>query len=145
MKKKILALACLVASAFTAGADAVLTVNGSEVQKAVATLTFDGDNVTVTYADNSTSSHDMEAVSLSFSPSSSLETLRFSELKVTVGSQLEVAGVAEGCLLQVFDIRGRLAVQARSAGSECAMDISALEPGVYLLRAGNEIVKFVKR
>lgn len=147
MKKKFLAICCLLLSAggFTASANAVLTVNGQQVQKALTHLTFDGDNVIVHYADNSTSNHDMAAAAINFDTTTGLTELTFSELTVTVGNTLEISGVAEGCLLQIFDIRGRLAGQVRSESTQCSMDISSLESGVYLLRAGNEVVKFVKR
>ncbi|MDE6485264.1 MAG: T9SS type A sorting domain-containing protein [Duncaniella sp.] len=148
MKLKFLsvALLMLVSGATTALADVILTVNGQKVEKSVTRLTFDGDNVKVAYGDNSTSHHDMAEVAFSFSSSSGISAVSsFGAIAVSVGNQLEVAGVAPGCTLQVFDVRGRLVAQETAVADECTVDISHLEGGVYILKAGKEIVKFVKR
>ncbi|MDE7350568.1 MAG: T9SS type A sorting domain-containing protein [Muribaculaceae bacterium] len=148
MKLKLLSAALLLISSGTASvmADAVLTVNGQKVEKTVTRLTFEGDNVKVTFGDNSTSSHDMEDVSFSFVPSAGIETISsFGTLSVTVGDRLEISGTTNGCRLQVFDLQGRLSVQATAMGDTCEIDISHLEGGAYILKAGNDIVKFFKR
>lgn len=144
MKKKLLAIACLALSCGSAMADAVLTVNGQQVEKAVASLSFDGDDVVVTYGDNSSSRHDLGDAVLNFSDVTGIGELTFSKLTVTVGETVVVKGVASGTAIQVFDIRGRLVTAATSVGDECTLDLSGVQPDVYLLRAGNQIVKFVK-
>lgn len=134
------------ASSAPAFADAIMTVNGQKVEKAVTRLTFDGDKVKVAYGDNSASEHDMAEVAFSFSSSSGIDAVSsFGTLAVTVGNQLEVSGIAPGCTLQVFDIRGRLVAQETAVDAACIVEISHLEGGVYVLKAGKEIVKFVKR
>lgn len=136
----------LITGATSAMADAILTVNGQKVEKSVTRLTFDGDNVKVAYGDNTTSHHDMADVAFSFSSSSGIDAVSsFGSIAVSVGNQLEVSGVIPGCTLQVFDVRGRLVAQATAMSGECVMEISHLEGGVYILKAGKEIVKFVKR
>ncbi len=136
----------MAAGATPALADAVLTVNGQQVQKSVTRVTFDGDKVNVTYGDNSSSQHDMADVAFSFTSSSGIDAVSsFGTLAVTVGNQLAVSGVAPGCTLQVFDVRGRLVAQAQAVANECTVEVSHLEGGVYILKAGKEIVKFIKR
>ncbi|MCM1519786.1 MAG: T9SS type A sorting domain-containing protein [Lachnoclostridium sp.] len=144
MKKKLLAIACLALSCGSAMADAVLTVNGQQVEKAVASLSFDGDDVIISYGDNSSSRHDMGDAVLNFNDITGIGQLTFSKLSVTVGETIVVKGIAPGTTIQVFDIRGRLVTAATSADDECTLDLSGVQPDVYLLRAGNQIVKFVK-
>ncbi len=145
---KLLSAALLLFSSGTASvmADAVLTVNGQKVENTVARLSFEGDNVKVTFIDDSTLSHDMGDVSFSFVSSVGVETVSsFGSLTVTVGKQLEISGISEGCSLQVYDLHGRLSAKATASGESCVIDISNLEGGAYILKAGNEIVKFIKR
>lgn len=127
-------------------ADAVLTVNGVKVEKSAARLTFDVDNVIVTFGDDSTSRYDMEEISFTFLPSAGMESIKsFGTLTVSAGERLEISGISEGCALQVFDLQGKLSARATSSGGTCEIDISHLEAGAYILKAGNEIVKFIKR
>lgn len=148
MKKKISILASLViaGSSMAALANAVFTVNGQKVEKAVAHLTFDGDNVNLNYADQTSESHDLEALAIKFDDSlTAVGSLNFSKLSVTVGSTLEINGIEPGTQLSVYDVNGRMIASQVAADSYEVIDLSAAPAGVYILRAGNEIVKFVKR
>lgn len=148
MKLKLLSAVLLLVSSGTATvmADAVLTVNGLKVEKTVTRLTFEGDEVKVTFSDDSESSHDMADVSFSFVPSAGVgSVLSFSTLNISVGDRLEISGTYAGCRLQVFDLKGQLSAQAVASCNTCVIDISHLEGGAYILKAGNEIVKFIKR
>ncbi|MDE5829717.1 MAG: hypothetical protein K2H48_07010 [Duncaniella sp.] len=146
LKSLPLALLMMAAGTTTAMADAALTVNGQRVEKSVTNITFDGDNVKVYYADNTMTHHDMAEVAFSFASSSGIGAVSaFGSLAVKVDNQLEVSGVAPGCRLQVFDVRGRAVAGATAEATDCTVEISHLEGGVYILKAGNEIVKFVKR
>lgn len=63
------------------------------------------------------------------------------------GQSLEIRGLAPGLLPQVSDLQGRLFVlpeiPAATAGGR-GLDVSVLPPGLYLMRAGNRVLKFVK-
>lgn len=145
---KLLSAALLLISSGTASvmADVVLTVNGHKVENTVTRLSFEGDNVNVTFIDDSTLSHDMSEVSFSFVSSVGIESVSsFGNLNVTVGKQLEISGISNGCPLQVYDLHGRLSAKATASGETCVIDISHLEGGTYILKAGTEIVKFIKR
>lgn len=147
MKKKLTLLASLLiaASSVTAFAAAVFTVNGQKVEKAVVHLTFEGDKVLLNYEDNSSTSHEFEHLAIKFDGSSAIANVNFSQLSVTVGTSLEVNGVEPGTELRVYDVNGRLVAQQVATDSNAVVDLSANPSGVYILSAGTEIVKFVKR
>lgn len=70
MKRKTLLFSFLaVLSGGTAFADTsqVVTVNGSVVDKNVISLTFSGDNVTMTFDDESSQTEDMSLINIAFS------------------------------------------------------------------------------
>lgn len=144
MKIKTLALAVAMCTTALAGAH-TLTIDGTTVDKTVATITFDGDKAILTFGDNSSESHDLESVKLDFTSTSSLTDLNIGTLSVSVGQSIVVSGVAEGTMMLVYDMQG-VQVKAQKADStECNVSLEGLAPGVYIFRAGNEIVKFVKR
>lgn len=147
MKIKHIAVALLMlATTLTVVADAVMTVNGNPVEKTPVSLVPVGDQVSVEFDDNTVVLFPMEQVAFSFSVETGLNSvMSFGKLSVTVGNSLEVTGTAPGCILQVFDVKGRLVAQAKAETDACTVNISALAPDVYILRAGKEIVKFVKR
>ena len=74
MKKKVLLCSFLIAlSGMTASADTTqtVTIDGTEVNNTVSSLAFDGNYVTITYADATTETVDMESLVISFTYSSS--------------------------------------------------------------------------
>ena len=145
MKTPFFVLGCLLAGCLYAAGAHTLTIDGARVDKTVATITFDGDKALLTFGDNSSEAHDLEAVKLDFSSTSSLSDLRVGTLSVTVGSSITVSGVAEGTSMLIYDMHG-LQVKALTADApECVVSLEGLAPGAYIFRAGNEIVKFVKR
>ncbi|MDE6377962.1 MAG: T9SS type A sorting domain-containing protein, partial [Duncaniella sp.] len=144
MKIKLLTLAAAMCVTALAGAH-TLTIDGAAVNKTVATITFDGDKAILTFGDASSSTHDLESVKLDFRSTSSLTDLSVGTLSVTVGSSIVVSGVAEGTLMQVYDMRGVLLKAQSADASECTVSLEGLDAGVYIFRAGNEVVKFVKR
>lgn len=149
MKKKFLALICLLMAggAATISATAILTVNGNVVEKVPTHITFEGDNVTVHYGDNTTSTHDMGDVSFTFDTATGLTDLNtFTFNGAILGGALEVSGLKGGTSVNVYSIAGHLAAAgAADTDGNASLDVSNLEAGVYVLQAGNNIVKFVKR
>ena len=111
-------------------ADAVqtLTINGQKVEKVVSQLTFSGDNV-VLHFDGSEESYPMNEVQIDF----------------TVTNGLNIAGLADGTPVAVYDISGKKVAGVRAAGKVTQLSVDGLNGGVYILKAGNQIVKFVKR
>ena len=144
METKLLALAMMMSATAMAGAHK-LSIDGIPVDKTVATITFEGDKAILTFGDNTSSTHDLESVKLDFNSTSSLTDLRIGTLSVTVGSSIFVSGVDEGTLMLVYDMRGVQVKSQRADGSECEVSLEGLDAGVYIFRAGNEVVKFVKR
>lgn len=116
-----------------------LTINGETVEKAVVCITFDGDNVVLHFDDASEQSADMNTVTLKIDISGT----GISVLKGEVADRLSVEGLPEGTPVTIYDASGRLVLSARTPLLSSLN--SKLPRGVYVMKAGNQIVKFVKR
>ena len=79
--RKTFTLLFLVLSVLMAKADAeqTVTIDGTVVKKTVTRITFDGDNVRMTFADNSQQTVDMEAVNIRFTYTSGVQDIQINE------------------------------------------------------------------
>jgi len=118
-----------------------LIINGETVTKTVAKMTFDGDNVVLHFADASQQSADMGTVSLSFQESSSIPGINVGNLRGVVDNLLTIKELKEGTEVMIYDAAGKRVMRSTVS----SISVSQLKSGIYLLKAGNQIVKFVKR
>ena len=119
-----------------------LIINGETVEKIVTKITFEGDLVVLTFADTSVSSEDMGNVILRFSYlATSIKDINAFQLKQAVDGSLNIKGLAEGTQVQIFDASGK----QMTATNDATINVSSLKPGMYILKAGSQIVKFVKK
>ena len=147
MKRKIVASALMLLSLCgRANADTVqsLTINGEHVEKIVSQFTFSGDNVVVHFGDTE-ESYPMDAVVLDFYSSTGIESVSTFKLNGLVDGQLNISGLTEGTPLAVYDTTGKQLTAAKAAGQVNQINVNNLGSGVYILKAGKQIVKFVKR
>ena len=118
----------------------VLVVNGETVEKVVTRMTFEGDNVILTFVDNSTQTADMGSVTLSFGSLSSINDLKAFQLKKVVNGQISLEGLEKGTEVFIYDTAGKQIARSKSTN----INVSKLKEGVYVLKAGTQLVKFVK-
>lgn len=121
-----------------------LTINGQKVEKVVSQITFSGDNV-VLHFNGSEESYPMNDVQIDFSGASGINSVSTFTLNGIVDGQLNIAGLAAGTPVAVYDVSGKKVAATRAQGEATQLDINNLNGGVYILKAGNQIVKFVKR
>jgi len=96
-----------------------ITVNGSTVDKTVKEITFDGDNVTLVYSDETTQTEDMSLVKLAFAYDGSTTGI----------NQVETAKKAlQG---KVFNLNGQLV----------GTSTQGLSKGVYIVNGKKVIIK----
>lgn len=150
MKKQFLALCLAVGLAVptmaaVAIAGQTITINGQTVEKEATELTFSGDNVVLHFSDGSTQSADMSTVSISFDPTTGIDEISTFTLKGATEGVLNISGLKPGMKLQVYDASGRMVANSKSVAESTVVDLSNMKGGVYILRAGNNVIKFVKR
>ena len=146
MRKRVIMAAFFVLSMCgMAHADVVqtLTVNGQKVEKVVSQITFSGDNV-VLHFDGTEEIYPMDDVQIDFT-SGMLFFISAFKLNTFVDGQLNIAGLAAGTQVAVYDVSGKKLAQAQTEGESTLVNVDNLNSGVYILKAGNQIVKFVKR
>ena len=119
MKKTyLLFLAGMFASVVFANNKQTVKIDGNVSDKTVTEITFDGDNVTLNYADNSSETKDMSLVSLSFSYDSTTEINKIEEVKKSLQGK-------------VFNLNGQLVGNS----------LEGLSKGIYIVNGKKVIIK----
>ena len=119
-----------------------LTINGQTVESIVTRITFEGDNVVLHFKGGDSQTADMDAVVLGFeySPTTSISVLRG-----TVDNYLNLAGLDEGTVVSIYDAQGKLITTTTAREAKAVLSVSTLRSGVYVLKAGRQVVKFIKK
>jgi hypothetical protein len=145
MKKLLLffsAVMLMFAAPAKAATTQTLVINGEVVEKVVTKITFEGDLAVLTFSDTSVITEDMSNIILRFSDSpSSIQDINAFQLNNVVEGSLDIEGLAEGTQIQIFDASGKQVIIT----CDSKINVSSLNPGMYILKAGNQIVKFVKQ
>ncbi len=117
--------------------------------KVVTAITFDGDQMRIHFGDSDSMDADMGDVLLAFAEDgmSAINAANFSAFSYDgiVGDLLAVSGLEENTILSVYDVSGKTLFGPVAAEGRMEINVAAFPAGVYVLRAGNEIVKFTKR
>ena len=118
MKKAyLLLLAGMLSTAVFAGSKQTVKIDGQVIDKTVTEITFDGDNVVLHYADNSSGQADMSLVTLSFS--------------YTTTGISQVEGIKKALQGKVYNLQGQC------VGSSP----KGLSKGVYIINGKKVIIK----
>ena len=118
MKKAyLLLLAGMLSTAVFAGNKQTVTIDGQVIEKTISEITFDGDNVVLHYADNSSDQADMSRVTLSFS--------------YTTTGISQVEGIKKALQGKVYNLQGQC------VGSS----LQGLSKGVYIINGKKVIIK----
>ena len=145
MKKLLLlfsAIMLMLVSPVKAGTTQTLIINGEVVEKVVTKITFEGDLAVLTFADETFISEDMGDVIMQFTTSpTSIKNVEAFQLNKAVGDNMEIDGLVEGTQVQVFDATGKQVIVT----NDTTINVSSLMPGMYILKAGNQIIKFAKK
>lgn len=119
MKKTyLLLLAGMFASVAFANNKQTVKIDGNVSDKTVTEITFDGDNVTLSYADNSSETRDMSIVSFSFSYDSTTGINKIEEVKKSLQGK-------------VFNLNGQLVGNS----------LDGLSKGIYIVNGKKVIIK----
>lgn len=118
MKKAyLLLLAGMLSTAVFAGSKQTVKIDGQVIDKTVTEITFDGDNVVLQYADNTSATEDMSRVTLSFS--------------YTTTGISQVEGIKKALQGKVYNLQGQC------VGSS----LQGLSKGVYIINGKKVIIK----
>ena len=118
MKKAyLLLLAGMLSTAVFAGSKQTVKIDGQVIDKTVTEITFDGDNVVLHYADNTSDNGDMSLVTLSFT----YQTTGISK----------VEGIKQALQGKVYNLQGQC------VGSSP----KGLSKGVYMINGKKVIIK----
>lgn len=118
MKKAyLLFLAVMLSTAVFADNKQTVKIDGQVIEKTISEITFDGDNVVLHYADNTSDPADMSLVTLSFS--------------YTTTGISQVEGIKKALQGKVYNLQGQF------VGSS----LQGLSKGVYIINGKKVIIK----
>ena len=118
MKKAyLLLLAGMLSTAVFAGSKQTVKIDGQLIEKTVSEITFDGDNVVLQYADNTSEQADMSLVTLSFT----YQTTGISQIE-------DIKKALQG---KVYNLQGQY------VGSS----LQGLSKGVYMINGKKVVIK----
>ena len=100
-----------------AGSKQTVKIDGQVIEKTISEITFDGDNVVLHYADNTSATEDMSLVTLSFS--------------YTTTGISQVEGIKKALQGKVYNLQGQC------VGSS----LQGLSKGVYIINGKKVIIK----
>ena len=149
MNKKslhIFLLLLLFATSAFADTTQTITINGETVEQVPTKLTFNGDKVIITYSNGENSGEvDMESVVISFTTSTGIGAISTYQFNGIVDGTLNIGNIADGTPIVVYNTSGSIVASVKSSGNSAQIDINGQPSGIYLLKAGKQVVKFVKR
>lgn len=147
MKKIVTLLLSLFLTVGTAFADnsQVVIINGQEVEKFATKITFSGDNAIVTFSDGTTDTADMSNVVIYLNVSTDISKVQTFNYNGIIGDELHLSNIAEGTTVTIYDATGKVLQQVKATDTTLSLNTASLKSGVYVLKAGNQIVKFLKK
>ena len=132
----------MLASPIKAATTQTLIINGEPVEKVVTKITFNGDLAVLTFSDATEISEDMGNVILRFSSApTSIKDIAVFQMNKVVGDNLLINGLADETHVVIYDASGKDIITTYGSN----INVNGLRPGIYILKAGNQIVKFVKQ
>lgn len=147
MKKLFTVLFALVTIAGSAFADnsQIVIINGQEVEKFATKITFSGDNAIVTFSDGTTDTADMSNVVIYLNVSTDISKVQTFNYNGIIGDDIRLSNIAEGTTVTIYDATGKVLQQVKATDTTLSLNTASLKSGVYVLKAGNQIVKFLKK
>ena len=132
----------MLASPIKAVTTQTLIINGEPVEKVVTKITFNGDLAVLTFSDATEISEDMGNVILRFSSApTSIKDIAVFQMNKVVGDNLLINGLADETQVVIYDASVKDIITTYGSN----INVNGLRPGIYILKAGNQIVKFVKQ
>lgn len=154
MKRLTVILALLVGTltgSLAEGTVPVVKVNGTELTNVMTSVTFSGNVVVINYTDGANAQFSLsDDIVITFSadgptgiqPQSSFNTF---EYRKAIDGSMEVSGIADGTLVTIYSVTGEQVLTGKATGGVANLDVSGLTSGTYILRAGSNVIKFMKR
>ena len=163
MKKKLTFITALAASFFLSNSIAeeqkfvVKFKNGTENERPLSNvqrITFNAGSMSIVLKNGGAdpvSLSDVQKILFSQNTGSEVEEITNDAISLVsvypnpVQDLLFVEGVAENVIIRVFNTRGALFQTVIAKEKVVQLNVSTLPQGMYLLQAGNQVVKFIKK
>ncbi len=126
----------------------IVRIEGQELQQELCRIHFSGDTAVLHFAQGDSLSTLCVLLSIEFTKESGLSPLSVSDFLLArqpIRDQVLLNNLEVGMDLVLYDIQGRLIKKQLATSDSEQIDLQGLPPGVYLLRAGKCLIRFVKQ
>ncbi len=124
----------------------VVTINGTKVNHALTRISFSGNNVVLHFDDGTdTETEDVDMVLIDMASTTAIDHLKTFATSKLLDDKLVLGGIAAGQRIAIYDAAGRLAMQTTASGNDMELSLAGLKPGIYIVKAGHNIIKFRKK
>ncbi len=140
------ALLCLFS--LQAFSERIVRIEGQELQQAVSRISFKGDTAVLHFSEGDSLSIPCLLLAIEFTAEDGLSTLQNTRVLLArnpVKDQLPLENLEAGSRLLLYDTEGRLIKTQEAKASSEQIDLNGLPAGVYLLRTGKYLIRFVKQ
>ncbi len=121
-----------------------ITINGKNIDKKVNQITFDGDKILFHWSDGSTS-HEATKVIMDISNTNNINDIKIFSIGGFQDNDLIIDGLSPNQNLFIYDIYGKMMMRTIAIAAKTDLKIKNLNTGIYLLKANDAIIRFVKK
>ena len=113
-----------------------ISINGTRVDKMVTEITYDENNITLHWNDNTSISNKIAQlmIKLASGDDNNIDKIKIASISGLYKNGLTIDGITLGSLLYIYDVQGNLIMQNQATSTSCELDISQLNTGIYLLK-----------
>ncbi|MDD2559428.1 MAG: T9SS type A sorting domain-containing protein [Bacteroidales bacterium] len=125
----------------------IVRIEGQELEQAVSRISFRGDTAILHFGEGDSLATHCLLLAVEFTAQSGLSSLQNSRVLLArnpVKDYLPLENLEVGNSLLLYDNEGRLIKKQKVSSSSEQIDLSGLPAGVYLLRTGQDLIRFVK-
>lgn len=124
-----------------------ICINGVKADRIVTEISYDENKITLFWNDNTSLTNKIAGTmaDLALGEDGNTDKVKIASISGLYRDNIVVSGVTPGSLLCVYDFAGKMLINSKSQSTSCELDISRLNTGIYLLKADNEVIKFIKQ
>lgn len=145
--RTVLLLTLLCLCSLNSYSERIIRIEGLELQQAVSRISFKGDTAVLHFSEGDSLSTHCLFLTIEFTGDSGLSPLQNTRVLVArnpVKDLLPLENLETGSLLLLYDVEGRLVKAQQAHASSEQIDLNGLPAGVYMLRTGKYLIRFVK-
>jgi hypothetical protein len=141
-----LLLTAQAAAAALHASNPIVNINGTQMGQTLTKLTFSGDNVILHFNDGTIdTTDDLASVYIDMQTVTGITSLKAYQSNKITDNCVLLNDIPSGGLVTVYNIAGQKIIQTTTSGNTYSLSLQPLPSGTYIIKTGNNTIKFQKR